>query len=164
MATVTAEQKKKKSKNQIAFDFSLARTPDMIRRDNKEEKGKIHYLIPKEKVAERRVQGGYHLQQILFNVDFRFGHDGINEIARQVGISLANLPQGNIVVFFNTNKTSMKIAFSDKGIFHFRQASKIEERAIPEIMKQLNTTGKANYPEALQEYLKAAIGKGKSLN
>lgn len=162
MSTTTT--KKTEKDKQTTFDFSLARTPDHLRRDNKEERGKIHYLIPKSEVAEKRVQGGYNLLQILFNVDFRYGHDGINNIARQVGINLTTLPQGNVVVFFNTAKNSMKIAFSEKGIFHFRQSTRIEERAIPEIMKQLNTTGKANYPEALHSYLAAAIGKGKTIN
>lgn len=151
--TIATEKKKKTS-----FVFSLAKTPEYIRRDNKKEKGKIHYLVKKDKVIDKRVKSGYHLQQILFNTDFRFGHDGLNFIAKRVGINLVDLPQGNVVVFFNTARTAMKIAFSDRGIFHHRESTKIEVRMIPEIMKQLNSTGKVDCPKALEGFLTAAIG------
>lgn len=145
------------------FNFAFAKDMDSflktVESDKETETKTIQYLIPKGQVEEKKVRGNFHVQQILFNVDFRFGHDGLNSIARQNGINLKGLEQGNILVFFNAAKTSMKVAFSDEDIFHHRQKGKIEERAIPEIMKKLNTTGKLDYPEALTEFLKKSISK-----
>ncbi len=146
----TTENKKK----QPAFDFSLAKTPEHIRRDNEEEKGKIHYLIPPSKVSDKKVSsGGCYFKQTFFNVDFRYGHDGINMIARQAGINLGNLPKGNVVVFFNSSRTAMKIAFSDRGIYHYRQSHKIEERAIDDIIRVFNSSGKVSYDDGLAAFL-----------
>jgi hypothetical protein len=151
MSQTTTEKKKKK---QLTFDFSLAKSPDYIRLDNEKERGKIHYLIPKDKVTDKKVgSGNYFRKQTFFNIDFRYGHDGLNLIATQAGINLENLPRGNVVVFFNTGRNQMKIAFSDRGIYHYRQTAKIEERAIDDIIREFNSSGKFSYDDGLAAFL-----------
>lgn len=161
-----AKTEKKKTTDEKQFQFSYAKDIDSFLkrvekdRETKQETKTIQFLIPKDEVREKRqVAGAFHVQQILFNVDFRFGHDGLNNIARQNGIHLSNLTQGNVIVFFNGAKNSMKVAFSEQDVFFHRQPGKIEERAIPEIMKKLNATGKLDYPDALASFLKKAVNK-----
>jgi hypothetical protein len=152
MTQTTTESKKK---TQLNFDFSLARNPDYIRTDNKEEKGKVHYLVPKEKVEDKKVPNGtFFRKQTFFNVDFRYGHTGLNELAKQAGLNLKNLAAGNVVVFFNNDRNQMKIAFSDQGIYHWRQNGKIEERAIDDVIRQFTRTGKMSYEDGLTAFLK----------
>ena len=155
MSTTTTERKKKESK-QIQFDFGLARTPEHIRLDNKEERGKIHYLLPKDKVEDKKVPAGsFFFKQTFFNVDFRYRHNGFNEIARQAGVNLKNLEAGNVVVFFNTARTQFILAFSDKTILHHNNGTqRVETRAMDDVIRGVLRTGKLNYDDGLSEFLK----------
>lgn len=160
----TQQHKSSKKDQQISFNFAYSQNVDILNRETQKEvkegeRRTIVCMIPKGEVTEKRVRTGYHLQQILFNVDFRFGHDGLNMMAKQAGINLQELQHGNVIVFFNSAKTSMKVAFSDQDIFHHRQPNRIEERSIPEIMKKLNNTGKIDYPDALANFLTRSINK-----
>jgi hypothetical protein len=132
--TQTATEKKK-NKNQLIFDFSLARSP--------------------EKVADKKVPvGTYFRKQTFFNIDFRFRHRGFNEISRQAGINLKELSPGNVVVFLNTAQTQIIIAFSDQGMYHWNNGKrKIELRAIDDMIIRFNRIGKMAYEDGLADFL-----------
>jgi hypothetical protein len=156
MSTTTTEKKKKRDVSQISFSFGLAKSPDLIREGNKEERGTIHYLIPKEKVENKKVPTGtFFFKQVFFNVDFRMRHHGINEVARQAGISLKNLEGGNVAVFFNTARTQFILAFSGQTMLHHNNGNtKIELRAIDDVIRHVLRTGKLSYEDGLADFLK----------
>lgn len=154
MSQTTTE--KKKTKNQLTFNFSFARSPEYIKPENKEEKGKVHYLVPKDKLTDKKVPTGtYFRKQTFFNVDFRYRHNGINEVARQAGVNLKDLEPGNVVVFFNTSKTQFLMAFSNQTILHHNNGNtKIEVRAIDDVIRHVMRTGKMSYDDGLADFLR----------
>jgi hypothetical protein len=156
MSTTATEKKKRKDVTQISFKFGLAKTPDFIREDNKEERGTIHYLIPKEKVENKKVsRDTFFFKQVFFNVDFRMRHHGITEVARQAGINLRTLEPGNVAVFFNSARTQFMLAFSGQTMLHHNNGSqKIEMRAIDDIIRNVLRTGKLSYEDGLADFLK----------
>lgn len=156
MSTTTTEKKKRRDVSQINFSFGLAKSPDLISEKNKEERGTIHYLIAKDRVETKKVPSGtFFFKQVFFNVDFRMRHHGINEVARQAGISLKTLEAGNVAVFFNSRRTQFILAFSGHTMLHHNNGStQIELRAIDDVIRSVLRTGKLSYEDGLADFLR----------
>jgi hypothetical protein len=124
-----------------------------------ELKHEIARIVPKSAEVWKASTQKWRVLQAFEHVDFRFGHEGLYKICKDQGIDLAALERGNCVVFFNSAKTQMKIAFGPEDIFHHRETVKLDIRVLEKIMERLNSTGKISYPNALKEFIAERLKK-----
>jgi hypothetical protein len=117
------------------------------------KRSEIVRIIPTDSIVEKATGTKWRVLQAFENVDFRFGHEGLYEVCKRRNIDLRNLEKGNCVIFFNSSKTQIKIAFSHEDIFHHRETTKLDIRVLDKIMDRLNSTGKISYPQALRDFI-----------
>lgn len=91
--------------------------------------------------------------RVFFDVDMRNGLDGLNRVATEHKLNLAELDQGEFVVFINSSKTILKL-FATKDMYaHYRSPSgRIDTRMIQYIPTVFNGT-RFKFDDALREAL-----------
>ena len=93
--------------------------------------------------------------------DMRMSHDGLTEHAKKEGFDLSSLRPGQYVVFFNKDRTHLKLAgaygtITSKRSEHGRF---FDLTCINEVVESFNNTGKIDYDAALEKKLHELLAR-----
>jgi hypothetical protein len=105
-----------------------------------------------------------HLLHIFWDVDFRNGHDGLNQIAKEKKIQIRNMPHGEMVLFVNSKRNMIKVLAStgeenSNGVVAFYKCprGRINEYSL-QFIAQAFRGGEIRYDEALKRGLLKQLG------
>lgn len=92
---------------------------------------KIEHLSEQNNLRRFR-NGG--IVQLFTNVSMRYAHNGLADIAKEVGIDVETLQPGQYVVFLNTAQDRVKV-YSSRGVlaYYRSETGRIQPQAIANI-------------------------------
>lgn len=93
------------------------------------------------------------------DVDMRNGHNGLRQIARDEGIDLRRVPEGQFVIFMNKKKNCLKMFASYNVLAHVKlDEGKIDPRVIAHIPACFNGR-EIDYDKALRKVMRREFPK-----
>lgn len=101
------------------------------------------------------------LLQVFHNADMRNRIDGFTQRLKDCNIDPKKLKRGQYLSFVNAAKDCIAIITAEDTIVYKKMSKgqKVELRAIMEIPKIFNATGKMDYDEALGEAVNKALAR-----
>jgi hypothetical protein len=112
-------------------------------------------ILPKSLLHKHRAppQNQGRLLQVFLNQDLRHGHDGLAQIAKDTSqLDVQKLLPGQYLVFVNSAMDRIKLYASGNVVAYqvLPKGQKVDIRAIKQIPRVFQSTGKLDYDKALE--------------
>jgi hypothetical protein len=99
--------------------------------------------------------------RVFMDVPMYLGHDGLTQLAKEDGVNLSQLAEGEMVVFINHQKDKIKLYAPNNVLAYVRNEKRhpINLATISLIPKAFQGSGRIDYDGALKEVLLKELAK-----
>jgi hypothetical protein len=93
--------------------------------------------------------------RVFVNVNMSQGHNALSKLAKKYEMNVSTLEPGSYLIFINGARNKIKVYAANDVIAYQRlpQGGRLDMRAIAEIPKVFNASGKMNYDDALKKFV-----------
>src|SRR5204862_105846 len=93
--------------------------------------------------------------------DLRNGHDGLTAIAKDEGVDVSKLSEGEYVIFINAERNKLKMFAAHNVVAYYktRPGEVLDMRTIALIPRAFTGSGRINYDEALKETVEGLLAR-----